>query len=163
MFLFTTLKFGWRAVAGAMAAEFVLRIATTGFCGAFTQSLRYVQPAWQGGMVTLLVLPLTMQLLELGLHLLRGTPNLRVGVGVSTGFTILSTLFHVYATRQGAYLTGAHATSLGDDLRRTPRLLAGFLALRWCALDKTEKDGNVSADSPVLHQAARPRRPSCSR
>jgi hypothetical protein len=110
-----------------MAAEFVLRAATTGFCGAFTQSLRHVQPAWQGALVTLVALPLGLQGLELGMHVTRGTPHLRTGMWVSAGFTVVSTLFHAYSTRQGAYLTGVEGTSLLEDLRRTPGLVVGFL------------------------------------
>ncbi|QOY90017.1 hypothetical protein [Paludibaculum fermentans] len=127
LFLAATLRSGWRAAAGAMAVEFLLRVATTGFCGAVTQSLRHVQPAWHGAMVSLVALPLGLQVLELVLHILRGTPHWRTGLWASTVFTILSTLFHLHCTRQGAYLTGAGGTSLRDDLRRTPDLVAGFL------------------------------------
>ncbi|MGC4050921.1 MAG: hypothetical protein QM757_16265 [Paludibaculum sp.] len=127
LFLAVTLKSGWRTAVSAMAVEFVLRVGTTGFCGAFTQSLRFVQPAWQGAAVTLVLLPFVLQGLDLAVHATRGTPHLRTSMWVSTMFTVLSTLFHVYSTRQGAYLTGPDGTSILDDLRRTPRLVAGFL------------------------------------
>ncbi len=129
LFLVTTLRSGWRAAAGAMTAEFLLRVATTGFCGAVTQSLRNVQPAWHGALASLVGVPLGLQGLELGLHVIRGTPHWRTGLWASTVFTILSTLFHLHCTREGAYLTGAGATSLRDDLRRTPDLVAGFLRI----------------------------------
>ncbi|MGJ5815846.1 hypothetical protein [Paludibaculum fermentans] len=132
LFLITTLRSGWRAAVGAMTAEFILRILTTGFCGAFTQSLRHVRPEWHGALVSLVVMPLGLQALELGLHLVRGTPQLRTGLWASTVLTILSTLFHLHCTREGAYLTGAEGTSIMDDFRRTPGLVAGFLrAVPW--------------------------------
>lgn len=133
IFLITTQNAGWRAAAGAMAVEFLLRVATAGFFGSFTQSLRCVQPAWHGTVVALVVLPLSAHGLEFAVHFLRHTPHLASGIKTSVGFTILSTLFHLYSTRQGAYLTGERAGPLAEDLRRTPTLIAGFLAagLRW--------------------------------
>lgn len=147
LFLGVTWRAGWRAAAGAMGAEFILRVATTGFCGSFTQSLRHVEPAWQGALVTLVALPLSTQALEFFLHWSRGTPNLRSGIGLSTVFTVLSTLFHLYSTRHGAYLTGPGAAPMADDLRRTPALLAGFLTAGWYRPSKTETTPNVSKDS----------------
>jgi hypothetical protein len=45
IFLFANLTAGWRAAAGAMAAEFVFRAVTSGFYGSLTQAFRKAQPA----------------------------------------------------------------------------------------------------------------------
>jgi hypothetical protein len=37
-------------------------------------------------------------------------------------------LFNLYAMRRGALVVGAEAPSIGADLRRVPRLIAGFIA-----------------------------------
>jgi len=42
-------------------------------------------------------------------------------------FAGLSALFHLFVMRRGVFLTG-HGRSLFEDLRRIPRLLAGFVA-----------------------------------
>ena len=41
-------------------------------------------------------------------------------------FAVLSALFHLHVMRQGAFLTGT-GRSLGDDFRRIPRIVVGFL------------------------------------
>jgi hypothetical protein len=43
-------------------------------------------------------------------------------------FTGVSALFHLFVMRRGVFLTGeGQGRSLGDDFRRIPRLLAGFV------------------------------------
>ena len=74
------------------------------------------------------VLPGASHSIEFVVHLLRGTPNLRTSLIASVSFTMLSTLFNLYAMRRGALLVGAEGGSVGADLRRMPRLIAGFLA-----------------------------------
>lgn len=73
------------------------------------------------------LVPLFAHGLEFGIHRLNGTPHLVSAMGASIVLSLLSTLFHSYATRQGAYLTGGGANSLSSDFRRTPALVAGFL------------------------------------
>jgi hypothetical protein len=41
-------------------------------------------------------------------------------------FTAVSALFHLFVMRRGVFLTGM-GSSLGDDFRRIPRLVAGFV------------------------------------
>jgi hypothetical protein len=43
-------------------------------------------------------------------------------------FATISALFHLHVMRRGAFLTGHVGRSLVDDLRRMPRLTAGFVA-----------------------------------
>jgi len=128
VFLCANLTAGWRAATGAMAAEFLYRAVTAGFYGAITQALREAEPVWAAGGTALILLPLLSHSLEFGLHMLRGTPKMLTSIISSVCFTILSTLFNLYAMRRGALIVGAGGESVGKDLRRIPRLLGGFLA-----------------------------------
>lgn len=128
VFLCANLTAGWRAASGAMLAEFVYRAVTAGFYGAVTQSFRHAQPAWAASLTALVLIPLVSHSLELAVHLLRGTPKILTSVISSVCFTAISTLFHLYASRRGALVVGAGAESLQSDLKRLPRLIAGFIA-----------------------------------
>lgn len=128
IFLFTNLTAGWRAAAGAMIAEFIFRAVTSGFYGSLTQAFRTVEPAWTAALTVLILLPLISHSLELALHLARGTPKLMSSMVASVAFTEISTLFNLYAMRRGALVVGAEASSMASDMRRVPRLIAGFVA-----------------------------------
>jgi len=128
LFLCANLTAGWRAATGAMLAEFAFRACTSGFYGAITQALSKAEPAWAAAAASAILLPAVSHSLELTVHLLRGTPNIRTSIVASVVFTALSTLFNLYAMRRGALLVGAGCASVASDLRRVPRLLGGFLA-----------------------------------
>jgi hypothetical protein len=127
IFLAANWRAGWDEALGAMMAEFLLRGATAGFYGALTQSFRAVEPAWQGVVTILLLLPVTAHGLELLVHWLRGTPNLGTSIAGSVCFTALSASFNWFAMRQGAFMVGRDAASLAADIRRLPELLGGFV------------------------------------
>jgi hypothetical protein len=127
VFFFTTLRAGWRLALSAMLTETAFRVVTSGFYGAVTESIRQLQPAWLAILIVLMLAPAAVQLLELAVHLLSGTPNLKTGVFVSTTMTAVASLFNWYSMRQGALLTGRNATSFGSDLKRFPILIWGFV------------------------------------
>ncbi len=128
IFLFANLTAGWRAASGAMLAEFAYRAVTAGFYGAITQALRQAEPEWAACVAALVLLPLVSHSIELTVHLLRGTPKILASLIASVVFTALSTLFNLYAMRRGALVVGAGSDSVAGDLKRVPRLIAGFLA-----------------------------------
>lgn len=128
IFLCANLTAGWRAATGAMLAEFVFRAMTSGFYGALTQAFCRVEPAWKSGLAAILFVPLISHSLELTVHMMRGTPKLLTSIISSVIFTIISTLFNVYAMRRGALLVSPEAASVGSDFKRIPRLIGGFLA-----------------------------------
>jgi len=128
IFLCANLTAGWRAATGAMLAEFVYRAATSGFYGAITQAFRRAEPAWAAGVAAMILLPFLTHSLELAVHILRGTPKLFTSIVSSVIFTAISTLFNLYAMRRGALVVGGGSASVGADLRRMPRLIAGFVA-----------------------------------
>jgi len=137
VFLCANLAAGWRAATGAMLAEFVYRAISAGFYGAITQGFREVQPAWAAGLIAVVIVPLISHSIELTIHVLRGTPRIITSVIASVCFTVLSTLFNLYAMRKGVLVVGHGGASIAEDLRRVPRLLGGFLAVPFVALLRT--------------------------
>jgi hypothetical protein len=128
IFFFTNLTAGWHAAAGAMLTEYLYRGLTSGFYGAMTQHLSAVEPEWQAATSAMILLPVASHSLEFVVHYLRHTPNLKVSVLASMGFTVISTLFNFYAMRRGTMVVGANAPTAMEDLRAMPGVVGGFLA-----------------------------------
>ena len=109
IFLAANWSAGPKAAAGAMLAEFAYRFLAAGFYGALTQSFRSAEPPWAALLTVSLLLPGVSHSLELLLHWLRGTPNLRLSILASVCFTSVTTVF------------------IWDDLRRVPGILGDLL------------------------------------
>ena len=127
IFFAVNLKAGWRAAVGAMLAEFAWRTATSGGWGAVTQMLRKVKPEWQAVLGSMLFVPAVSHSIEFTIHYTRGTPMLARSIFVSICFTQISNLFNLYAMHKGALIVGVGARPLGEDMRRVPSLIGGFL------------------------------------
>lgn len=127
IFFLTTLKAGWRQALGAMLIETSFRALTSGFYGAITQALRKMEPPWLAILIIVVLAPAVVQVLEAGVHWIRGTPNLAAGIVVSTIVTAIGSLFNWYAMRKGTFLTGDEGESLLADLKNLPRVIFGFL------------------------------------
>jgi len=155
VFLFANLAAGWRAATGAMLAEFLYRGVSAGFYGAITQSLREAQPAWAANAAAMILLPLLSHSIELTVHLLRGTPKIITSVIASVCFTAVSTLFNLYAMRRGALTVGAGSDSVHADLKRIPRLIAGFLAAGPLILKRRLAQANTGGRSGMGRLARR--------
>ena len=125
LFFATNLGAGLHAAFGAMAVEFGYRGITAGFYGGITQSVAKLDRRRAATATAGIVL--ASHGIELTVHSLRHTPNLRVSIGASILFTILSTLFNLHAMRRGVLLTGSGAPSFLADLRELPRALGSFL------------------------------------
>lgn len=143
IFFAANLSAGMRAAAGAMMAEFLFRTATTGFYGAITQAFRRAEPAWLAAVTAMVLLPLASHSLEFVIHWLRGTPNLARSIAASVVFTVLSTLFNLYAMRRGVLIVGEERKSFWEDMRAMPRIIASFLAvgplLLWRAIRRPSR------------------------
>lgn len=137
VFFAANLSAGPTAAAAAFSTELVLRMATSGFYGALTQSFRNVEPAWHGMAAAMILLPLVAHSLELGVHWWRGTAELATSMLASVAFTILSTAFNVFAMRRGALIVGGGSQSLSRDLQRIPRLTVEFVAAAVAVLRRT--------------------------
>jgi hypothetical protein len=129
IFFTTNLTAGLNAAVAAMLADFSFRAFVAGVYGSVTQSLRKAEPAWAATLSVIIVLPLTSHGIEFMVHWLRGTPKLASSIAVSVAFTILSTLFNLYAMRQGVLLVDdVERKSLAHDFAQMPRVVAGFIA-----------------------------------
>lgn len=128
IFFVAAVRQGWRAAIAALITESVFCVLSAGFYGAVVQSLKDAEPLWQTGIFLTLVMPVIFQVLEYLLHWFRGTPHLRIAEIVSVVVSGVSALFNWYAMRRGTLLVGREGGGFGGDIRRLPRLLAGFLA-----------------------------------
>ncbi len=88
------------------------------------------------GIAVMIILPVLTHSLELAVHLARGTPKLFTSIVASVCFTAISTLFNLYAMRRGALVVGDGSSSVASDMRRMPRLIAGFVAAGPMALHR---------------------------
>ena len=127
IFFFANWKAGSRAAIAAMLAELLYRALTAGFYGSITQRLRRLEPPWRGALAASVLLPTIGHSLEWGVHTLRGTPNLRTSITASIAFTLVSSLFHLFAMRRGHFIVGAGSRPLLDDLRHVPVLMRDFM------------------------------------
>lgn len=128
IFFFTNLVAGWHAAVAAAAVELALRSVTSGFYGALTEAFSAAEPLWEAMLVSILGLPAMSHSIELLVHWLRGTPELGLSIGVSVGFTAISTAFNLYAMRQGVLTMGKGSRPLHHDLAQIPALLFSFVA-----------------------------------
>lgn len=147
IWFFTSLKGGWRAGLAAMAVEASWRLPATGFCGAFTQAFRNARPKWAVTLLMAVCLPVMMHCIEFLVHWSHRPPKLWLSFSVSVAVTILGALFNLYAMRRGAYVVGDEGRSFATDLRRTPGILAGFVASGPVGLYRVLK--SVLAGSPA--------------
>ncbi len=127
IFFFANWKAGSGAAMAAMLAEFVYRSLTAGFYGTITQRLRRLDPPWRGALTASVGLPAVGHSLEWLVHKLRGTPNLRTSITASIIFTVVSSLFHLFAMRRGHFIVGEGSRPLVDDLRHVPGLIRDFV------------------------------------
>jgi hypothetical protein len=127
VFFFANLSAGWRAAMGAMSVELLYRGVSAGFFGALTQAFRLARPTWLAAATALILVPLFSHSIEFSIHLERGTPKLITSIVSSVIFTIISTLFNLYAMRRGVLMVGAEGGGLSADVRALPRMIWGFL------------------------------------
>jgi hypothetical protein len=128
IFFSTNLSAGLNEAFGAMGAEFLFRIVTSGFDGSITQAFRRSEPAWMAGVAAMVMLPFLSHSLEFAVHWLRGTPKLAQSTVASVMFTAISTLFNLYAIRRGVLIVGDDRRSLWADMRAMPGIIGSFLA-----------------------------------
>ena len=118
---------GWRPASAAFIVEMLFRAGVSGVYGALTEAFARAQPAWAAFVTAMIVMPVTSQALQLLVHYLNGTPELRRSVWISTVVTLVSTAFNMFAMRRGALIVGDGRRPLLDDLRRLPRLIRDFM------------------------------------
>jgi hypothetical protein len=128
IFFSANLSVGMRAAVGAMVVDWSFRALLCGVTGSITQSLRKAEPAWAATLTAIVVLPAFSHAIEFLVHWVHGTPKLATSIIASVAFTILSTLFNLYAMRQGVLLVHQGGKSLTYDFIMMPRVVLGFVA-----------------------------------
>lgn len=132
LFFSANLSAGLDAALAAMLTELVFRGLTAGFYGGLTQSFRHATPHWLASVTVMVLLPVCTHTTELLVHWLRGTEKLAASLTVSVIFTVVSTLFNLFAMRRGVLIVGEGRGSLLADLRQIPRLVVLFVASALC-------------------------------
>lgn len=123
----------WAVTLTAVMVELPFRVLTTGVAGALVQSFRKSSPIWLANLIVSIMLPGFSHTVEFIAHYYT-TPDVnlvtfRRTFAVSVLFSVISVLFNLNAMRKGVLLVGAgEATqSLGNDLKRIPRLIGEFV------------------------------------
>jgi hypothetical protein len=128
IFLVATLRRGLEAISVAVLVEAAYSAAISGCYGAFVQKLRNARPAWASGILIVIVMPLILFWFDYRLHRLTGMPNLKGGMVAAGVLSLLSSLFNWFLMSRSSLLVGKEGHSLGNDLKRMPRLLLDFIA-----------------------------------
>jgi hypothetical protein len=149
IFFFVNLTAGWAAAVAAMSTELVFRGITSGFYGAISEGFAEAEPPWAAALCVIVAVPVVNHSLEFCVHRLRETQKLMPSIAASVVFTVLSTLFNLYAMRRGALIVGVGRGSLVEDLRRSPALLWDFLLCgpKWLMRGTAERAGKVSENT----------------
>ena len=117
-----------RADRGAVVLVEIAYVAlTAGIYAALQQRALGMRSRVLGNCMVVLGVPALAQILDWATHRVTGAAaSGRATISVCI-FAAVSALFHLHVMRNGVFLTG-HDRSLGDDFRRIPRLIAGFVA-----------------------------------
>jgi len=129
LFFATNISGGPRLAVRAMLVEAALGVPLAGVLAAVTQAFGRAEPAWAGALAATILLPLVAHPAELVVHWAAGTPNLGASIAASVSLSVVSTAFSLFAVRRGVMVVGDGSKSLGEDLKRLPRLVADFVLL----------------------------------
>ena len=126
IFFTTNLRVGPRAAFTALAVDVAFRVPLSGACAALTEAFRWASPPGQAFVAAMVVVPAIAHLVEFTVHWWAGTPVLATSIDASVALSALSTLFNLFAMRQGVLVVTVPARSLWDDVRRLPLLYVRF-------------------------------------
>ncbi len=138
--VYKTSKENWIVTLTAVAVELSFRFFTSGISGSITQSFRRAQPQWLSVVVVSTTLPIFGHLVEYITHFAQENYFANVfaasenngrqrAFAISVLISILSSLFNLFAMRDGVLLVGAgeEQQTLWQDLKRIPALLLEFM------------------------------------
>jgi len=116
-----------RGSVGVVLVEIAYVTLTAGLFAGMQQKALGIRSRLLGNGLIVLGVPWLAQALDWLAHRAAGAPaTWRATIAVSF-YATLSAIFHLYVMRRGAFLTGRDGRSLRNDLRRVPRLIAGFV------------------------------------
>ncbi|MGI9036165.1 MAG: hypothetical protein ACR2GD_09020 [Pyrinomonadaceae bacterium] len=131
----------WLVTLTATFVELGFRFLTTGVTGSIVQSFRRATPAWLATLIITITLPAFSHLVEFISHYAQETyfdsifaasvNNSRQRAFIfSVLLSVVSAMFNLFIMQHGVLLVraGAETKSLGNDLKRIPRLVIEFIA-----------------------------------
>ncbi len=138
--VYKTSRENWIVTLTAVMVELSFRFFTSGISGSITQSFRRAQPQWLSVIVVSTTLPIFGHLVEYITHFAQENYFANVfaasenngrqrAFAISVLISILSSLFNLFAMRDGVLLVGAgeEQQTLWNDLKRIPALLLEFM------------------------------------
>jgi hypothetical protein len=127
IFALTTASHGLHSVKMAVLVEAAYRVGSSGVFAGITQAIRHQKPIWRSALCITVLIPSVSLWLDYLLHLAMGTPNLKAGIGISLGVSLLTSLFDWYSMHHGVLIVGENGNSFLSDLRALPMLAGKFL------------------------------------
>jgi hypothetical protein len=127
IFFIATMKRGRTEISIAVLVEIIFSCTTSGVYAAFTQAMRFAEPAWLAACIVALGIPSALYGVDYLAHLYTGMHHIRPAVTFATGLSVLSTLFNLFIMRRGAMVVGEESQPLRRDLVRIPVLLLQFV------------------------------------
>ncbi len=147
----------WAVTLTAVGVELVFRFLTTGLAGAVVQSFRRATPIWQANIIVSILLPAFSHSIEFVTHYVQeryffdifaasqdGVARQRA-FAISVLFSVISVLFNLFAMRHGVLLVGAgeETRTLGNDMKRMPRMIGEFTAYLPVLISKHLESGKL--------------------
>lgn len=127
IFAVTTASHGMHSLKMAVLVEAAYRVCSSGVFAGITQAIRNHKPLWRSALCITVLIPAISLWLDYLLHLAMGTPNLKAGIGISLGVSVLTSLFDWYVMHHGVLIVGDNGNSFLSDLRALPGLVGKFL------------------------------------
>jgi hypothetical protein len=122
---------------------------TAGIYAGLQQKALALRPQLLGNLTIAFAVPALAQLVDWLTHRIAGAPVPFRATAALTIFACVSALFHLYVMRRGAFLSG-RGRSLGDDFRRIPRLVLGFIAAPVSLISSLAGRSDSAAESEAV-------------
>ena len=118
---------GTRGSLGVVLVEMAYVTVTSGLYAGIQQKALGVRSRLLGNGIIVFGIPWLAQAFDWLAHRAAAAPAPRKATVAVLFYATLSALFHLYAMRRGAFLTGREGRPLRNDFRRVPRLIGGFV------------------------------------
>jgi hypothetical protein len=127
VYLVAMARSGSHSRLGLVAVEMAYVTLTAGIYAGMQQRALGLRSRRLGNLVIAVGIPGLAQLLDWLTHRTVGPAAPSKAIFAVCLYTLISALFHRHVMRRGAFLTGHAGRTLGDDFRRMPRLIFGFV------------------------------------
>lgn len=115
-----------RSGVAIVLVEIAYVTVTAGLYAGLQQRALALRSRLAGNAVIVFGVPWLAQALDWLTHRVTGASAPARATLAMCAYATLSALFHLHVMRRGAFLTGRQGRPLLEDLRRVPRLVAGF-------------------------------------